>query len=49
MVKSIMTTIRKKRFVIEIPMTIAKIQSSILRFVTSSCEILSEADIFLLK
>ncbi|GIS76750.1 MAG: hypothetical protein CM1200mP13_01090 [Candidatus Pelagibacterales bacterium] len=30
MVKSIMKTINKKRFVIEMPMTIAKIQSSIL-------------------
>ena len=51
MVKSIMTTIRKKRFVIEMPMSIAKIQSSILDLLPvppiltkDQCEILSEAD-----
>ena len=51
MVKSIMKTINKKRFVIEMPMTIAKIQSSILSLLPippvltrDQCEILSEAD-----
>ena len=51
MVKSIMRTINKKRFVIEMPMTIAKIQSSILSLLPippvltrDQCEILSEAD-----
>ncbi len=51
MVKSIMKTIGKKRFVIEMPMTIAKIQSSILSLLPippvltiDQCEILSEAD-----
>ena len=51
MVKSIMKTINKKRFVIEMPMTIAKIQSLILSLLPippvltrDQCEILSEAD-----
>ena len=51
MVKSIMNTIGKKRFVIEMPMIIAKIQSSILSLLPippaltrDQCEILSEAD-----
>ena len=51
MVKSIMKTINKKRFVIEMPMTLAKIQSSILSLLPippvltrDQCEILSEAD-----
>ena len=51
MVKSIMKTIGKKRFVVEMPMTIAKIQSSILSLLPippvltrDQCEILSEAD-----
>ena len=51
MVKSIMKTIGKKRFVIEMPMTIAKIQSLILSLLPippvltrDQCEILSEAD-----
>ncbi len=51
MVKSIMNTIGKKRFVIEMPMLIAKIQSSILSVLPippvltrDQCEILSEAD-----
>ena len=51
MVKSIMKTINKKRFVIEMPMAIAKIQSSILSLLPippvltrDQCEILSEAD-----
>ena len=50
MVKSIMKTINKKRFVIEMPMAIAKIQSSILSLLPippvltrDQCEILSEA------
>ena len=51
MVKSILTTINKKRFVVEMPMTIAKIQSSITDLLPlppiltrDQCEILSEAD-----
>ena len=51
MVKSIMKTLNKKRFVIGIPMPIAKIQSSILSLLPippiltkDQCEILSEAD-----
>tara|TARA_B100001996_G_scaffold373164_1_gene350347 strand:- start:1658 stop:2605 length:948 start_codon:yes stop_codon:yes gene_type:complete len=51
MVKSIMSTIGKKRFVVEMPMLIAKIQSSILSLLPippvltrDQCEILSEAD-----
>tara|TARA_Y100000768_G_C23839055_1_gene615225 strand:- start:2 stop:949 length:948 start_codon:yes stop_codon:yes gene_type:complete len=51
MVKSIMNTIGKKRFVVEMPMLIAKIQSSILSVLPippvltrDQCEILSEAD-----
>ena len=51
MVKSIMKTLNKKRFVIEMPMTLAKIQSSILSLLPISpiltkdqCEILSESD-----
>ncbi|MBH90977.1 MAG: hypothetical protein CMG67_02540 [Candidatus Marinimicrobia bacterium] len=51
MVKSIMSTIGKKRFVVEMPITIAKIQSSILSLLPippiltrDQCEILSEAD-----
>ena len=51
MVKSILNKINKKRFVIEMPMPIAKIQSSITDFLPfppiltrDQCEILSEAD-----
>tara|TARA_A100001011_G_scaffold161860_1_gene170259 strand:- start:104 stop:1051 length:948 start_codon:yes stop_codon:yes gene_type:complete len=51
MVKSIMSVIGKKRFVVEMPMSIAKIQSSILSLLPippvltrDQCEILSEAD-----
>ena len=51
MVKSILTVINKKRLVIEMPMTIAKIQSSITDLLPfpplltrDQCEILSEAD-----
>ena len=51
MVKSILTTINKKRFVVEMPMTLAKIQSSITDLLPlppiltrDQCEILSEAD-----
>jgi NADH dehydrogenase len=51
MVKSIMKTLNKKRFVIEMPMTLAKIQSSILSLLPippiltkDQCKILSEAD-----
>ena len=51
MVKSIMKTINKKRFVINLPMPIAKVQSSILSLLPfppiltkDQCEILSEAD-----
>ena len=51
MVKSIMKTLNKKRFVVEMPMPIAKIQSSILSLLPISpiltkdqCEILSESD-----
>ena len=51
MVKSIIKTLNKKRFVINMPMPIAKIQSSILRLLPippiltrDQCEILSEAD-----
>ena len=51
MVKSILKTINKKRFVIEMPMPLAKLQSSILSLLPippiltkDQCEILSEAD-----
>ena len=51
MVKSILKTINKKRFVVPMPMPIAKIQSSILSLLpippiltNDQCEILSEAD-----
>jgi nucleoside-diphosphate-sugar epimerase len=51
MIKSIMKTLNKKRFVVEMPMPIAKIQSSILSLLPfppvltkDQCEILSEAD-----
>ena len=51
MVKSILKTINKKRFVVPMPMPIAKIQSSILSLLPIppiltkyQCEILSEAD-----
>ena len=51
MVKSILNTINKKRFVVEMPMSIAKIQSVITGLLPISpiltkdqCEILSEAD-----
>jgi len=51
MVKSILKTINKKRFVVEIPMPIAKIQSAITDLLPippiltkDQCEILSEAD-----
>lgn len=51
MVKSILSTINKKRFVIEMPMPLAKIQSTITDFLPippiltrDQCEILSEAD-----
>ncbi len=51
MVKSILSSINKKRFVIEMPMAIAKIQSTILDLLPfppiltkDQCEILSEAD-----
>ena len=51
MVKSIVKTLNKKRFVVEMPMPIAKIQSSILSLLPippvltrDQCEILSEAD-----
>ena len=51
MVKSIMKTLNKKRFVIEMPMPIAKIQSSVMSLLPippvltrDQCEILSEAD-----
>ena len=51
MVKSILSTINKKRLVIEMPMPIAKIQSSITDLLPfppiltrDQCEILSEAD-----
>jgi NADH dehydrogenase len=51
MVKSILKTINKKRFVVAMPMPIAKIQSSILSLLPippiltkDQCEILSEAD-----
>ncbi len=51
MVKSILSTINKKRFVIEMPMPLAKIQSSITDLLPfppiltrDQCEILSEAD-----
>ena len=51
MVKSILSTINKKRFVVEMPMTIAKIQSTITDFLPlppiltrDQCEILSEPD-----
>ncbi len=51
MVKSIMNTLNKKRFVIEMPMPLAKIQSSVMSLLPippvltrDQCEILSEAD-----
>tara|TARA_Y100001958_G_scaffold141010_1_gene116110 strand:- start:383 stop:1324 length:942 start_codon:yes stop_codon:yes gene_type:complete len=51
MVKSILSSINKKRFVIEMPMSIAKIQSSIMDLLPfppvltrDQCEILSESD-----
>ena len=51
MVKSIMKTINKKRFIFEMPMPIAKVQSAILNLLPfppiltkDQCEILSEAD-----
>ena len=51
MVKSILNTINKKRFVVEMPMPIAKIQSAITSLLPippiltkDQCEILSEAD-----
>ena len=51
MVKSILSTINKKRFIVEMPMAIAKIQSSITDLLPfppiltrDQCEILSEAD-----
>jgi NADH dehydrogenase len=51
MVKSILNTINKKRFVVEMPMPIAKIQSAITDLLPfppiltkDQCEILSEAD-----
>ena len=51
MVKSILSTINKKRFVFEMPMPFAKIQSTITDFLPippiltrDQCEILSEAD-----
>ena len=51
MVKSILNTINKKRFVVEMPMPLAKIQSTITDFLPippiltrDQCEILSEAD-----
>ena len=51
MVKSILSTINKKRFVVEMPMAIAKIQSTITDLLPlppiltrDQCEILSEAD-----
>ena len=50
-VKSIMNTLNKKRFVIEMPMPLAKVQSTILSLLPippiltrDQCEILSEAD-----
>ena len=51
MVKSILSTINKKRFVVEMPMPLAKIQSTITDLLPippiltrDQCEILSEAD-----
>ena len=51
MVKSIMKTLNKKRFVVQMPMPIAKIQSSVMSLLPippiltrDQCEILSEAD-----
>jgi uncharacterized protein YbjT (DUF2867 family) len=51
MVKSILKTINKKRFVVEMPMSIAKVQSAIIDLLPippiltkDQCEILSEAD-----
>ena len=51
MVKSIMKTLNKKKFVVEMPMPIAKIQSSVMSLLPippiltrDQCEILSEAD-----
>jgi NADH dehydrogenase len=51
MVKNIMKSLNKKRFVVEMPMPIARLQSSILSLLPippiltkDQCEILSEAD-----
>ena len=51
MVKSIMRTLNKKRFIVEMPMLIAKIQSSLMSLLpitpiltNDQCKILSEAD-----
>ena len=51
MVKSILKTINKKRFVVEMPMSLAKVQSKILSLLPippvlteDQCNILSEAD-----
>ena len=51
MVKSIMKTLNKKKIIVEMPMSIAKIQSSITDLLPfppiltrDQCEILSEAD-----
>jgi NADH dehydrogenase len=51
MVKSIMRTLNKKRFVVEMPMSIAKIQSTLISMIPippiltrDQCKILSEAD-----
>ena len=51
MVKSIMQTLKKKRLVVEMPMPLAKIQSSVMSLLPippiltkDQCEILSEAD-----
>jgi len=51
MVKSILKTINKKRFVVKMPMSIAKVQSTIMDLLPippiltkDQCEILSEAD-----
>ena len=51
MFKSIMKTLNKKRFVVEMPMPLAKLQSSIMSILPinpiltrDQCEILSEAD-----
>ena len=51
MVKSIMRTLNKKRFIVEMPMPIAKIQSTLMSILPippiltrDQCKILSEAD-----